>query len=828
MGGALLGVIKFIIGKIRDFGESFVKFVFRKSKNENSKIKYFKSSKDFARFVGVLLFTTLSMYLVYEFLTDNDTFVDSKKAYDTEISRPDTVTTIDEERRDFYNDPLSNVGEIQFQKNADTILEEAQSTQFTKTGVSYDRCSELMEKFRTFNNLTRKEKKELEECLKNPSMFPTLSSDERKALQKALEEQILSDEEKKIIKDLFGEEKSCQEEFNEQSNSDEGKYFLSRLMQDEELNKLAIDLIKNKDLIIDQKLKTELDFSDEEILMFKRLLEKCSTDLLIKMLSDDKVKEALIKVLESSKNLDDALSQEGLTDEARSILEEAAKGDLTLGSDDQAIADGLLGRNKKKKELAEDITKAREMGDEDLEEALLKDLKGEELTDEEQKLIDRFNSDAYDQAYEAYKEGNEDLAEALRKKAKGGKLTKEEIDEINGESPEDKVVTDEEILDQLSRDLNRQKELERQIAEAQAKAARAAAKIDAGIKPDLEDQRLLKALTDLLEEERRLKERIAESDKLIEEALKRQRLAYERLRKTYQITRGDSLVLVDIEERICSTRVKPHKVTKRNRVKKRKKKGYVYNGKNLTRDEILMYEALMNKKKVASLDSDLFKPLGSIKYDNKRVVATRDDNSSSKIDESFLISNSVTKEIKLSKNQKIAAVQLNYINVTKGGATVRTSYKILHDVYDPITKQKVIPQGSIAHGNSGSFDVQTGIMQLATDTVSIGGRDVSLAFDVGSGDNTVGLKGEVYDQNLNKIAGSLIAAFTSGAINAVQTAYIDPFNDSEDIADLMSGATLGGAAEVSNQILQDVANDLQNSPEIYWVPSNIPVILYPR
>lgn len=831
---AIFGIFKAIFKRIRLLMERFFSFLFKKSKDERGKIRFFRSSRNMTRFVTVSVLSAISLYLVYDFLTDDQTYVDTKETYNTEITRPDTVSTVDNERNSNFIDPLDNTEGISLQ-SVDDVLNKAKNTQFTKSGLDFARCSELMEKFKTFNNLTLKEKKELRECLSNPKMFTILNPDERKAFTKALEDQILSEEEKKLIKDLFGSETSCQEEFNNQSSTENGKFFLTKLLQDSQANKIAKELVERKDTILDTMIINKLDLNEEEFRFFKNLLEKCSKELLLKMLSDQKIKDALIKVLESAKNLEDALNQEELSEEEKRILEDLAKGNTTLGTADDAIGNALVGNNKRKKELAKDIIRARELGDEALEEALTDKLLEKDLTDEQKKLLDRFDREKYKEAYDEFKKGNEKISELKRKEALGNKLTPEELKELmtgGNISVENKGLSDQELLDQLAKDLNRKEELDRMIAEAQAKAANAAENVSKGVNLDelsKQDQDYLKQLTDLLEERKRLKDRIAESDKLIAEKLKAQRELYEQLRRTYQITRGNSQVLVSLEEKICSQRVKPLKITKRKRYgKKKKKKPFMFDGRELTADELMMYEALRKQKKIASLDSELFKPLGSIKYGRNKAVTSRVDDASSKIDQSFLINSKIGKTIKLSKNQKIAAVLMTSIHTTKGGATVRTQYRILHDVYDPISKSKVIPAGSIAHGNSGSFDAKTGIMTLGVDSVTIGGKDVSLAFDVGSGDNVIGLKGEIYDQNLQKIAGSLVAAFTAGAINAVQTAYIDPFNQSEDIGDLLSGATLGGAAEVSNQILQDVANDLQNSPEIYWVPSNIPVILFPR
>lgn len=830
MGGAITGFLKLIFKQFRLFFERLMVFIFGKSKNENGKIRFFQNSKSMVRFFTVFSLITVSLYLVYKFVTDKETFVDSRKAYDSEIVRPSTVNTIDDERKSRFIDPLADIKPTQFGGSASSILQNAQDTSFTESGLDFERCSELMNKFRTFNNLTKREKKELEECLKNQDMFSTLTPEERNALIKSLEEQVLSEEEKRLIEELFGEEASCKEEFNEQSTSDEGKFFLSKLLQDDELNLLAIDLIKNKDTLIDSKIKDQLGFSDEEVIFFKNLLEKCSTNLLIKMLSNDKIKNALIKVLESSRGLEEALNQEDLSDEERRILQDKAQGNTTLGTADDAIADALISTDKKKKALAKSIMKAREMGDEEIEDALTKKLLGEDLTDEEKKRIDRFDPELYDEAYNDYKKGDERAAALKSKQAQGGKLTPEEKAELVSDLQVNKEKSFKEIVDQIAKDLNKKDELDRAVQEAQLKAAEAANKVNKGFDLSKADQELLKRLTDLLDERSRLEQRIAENDAIAAAELERKRLEYEKSRKTFKVVRGNSQVLLDIEEKICSTHVKPYQITKRKKKRRaRKKKTYAYDGKKLTSDEIEIYELLKKSKaKVANLNKDLFKSVGSIKYSGQKIVASRVEGNVSKIEQSFLIKNSVGREIKLSRSQKIAAVMTTSIHTTKGGASVRLQYRILHDVYDPVTKTKVIPSGSIAHGPSGSFDAKTGIMQLSSNTVTIGGKDVDLAFDIGSGDATIGLKGEVYDQNFQKIAGSLVAAFTAGAINAVQTAYIDPFNDSDDISDLMSGATLGGLSEVSNQILQDVANDLQNSPEIFWVPSNIPVVLYPK
>ena len=194
----------------------------------------------------------------------------------------------------------------------------------------------------------------------------------------------------------------------------------------------------------------------------------------------------------------------------------------------------------------------------------------------------------------------------------------------------------------------------------------------------------------------------------------------------------------------------------------------------------------------------------------------------------FVSENNNLKPFKLSPDTVIPAILLTEILVSDKGSSQRVRVKILQDIYDPASGKLVIPKNSIAFGQSGSFDPDTGNMQLTLGQVASGKETIDISFAVGSGDLSPGLRGEVRDTRGKLLAGTFITSFTSGALGAIAQNYIAPFQDSDLLGDTLTGAALTGASEIAQRIAEMYAGDLQNAPRLFYVPSSVPVVLIPE
>lgn len=195
----------------------------------------------------------------------------------------------------------------------------------------------------------------------------------------------------------------------------------------------------------------------------------------------------------------------------------------------------------------------------------------------------------------------------------------------------------------------------------------------------------------------------------------------------------------------------------------------------------------------------------------------------------FVFKDSSLKSFELTPDMKIPAVLDSEILISDKGKGQVVRFRIIADVYNPVTNQIVIPKNSIATATTGGFDNDTAIMDITIQKAVIGsGKTVTVNLSVGSADGTMGLKGKVYDTTGKYLAGAFITAFSAGALGWFSQQVVAPFQESTAAGEALTGAGLAGAAEVMTKISEVYAGKLNSAANIFYVKRGVPVVLFPQ
>lgn len=823
-----MGFLSTIVKLIREFFIKIASKFFNAIRDPDSgKIKFLSNPNDLKKFFMVIGIVLSVFFVLYILFRGDVSRIDGVANLQKEMENKTGINAPEQEDlQGNFVDPLAQLKGLNGEETSNRGKVEI---------LPYEECSLLIDRFKSGGELSSDEKIKLQECVDKNVL--QLDANELANLKKLMQEG-LSDSEKQLLKDLFKNEPKCQEEFDRQLKSSESKDFISNLIMNDELNVMLQDILKNKELI-DKLLtnegfaKDKLNLTSQESIFLKRLLENCSPELLTKMLSDPKYRELFKKLLDSAMKVSDALNSSSFPPEEKEIVRAFLNNELGTDTPEEAIAEALLGLDPMKKQLAKDLLNARKIGDEPLSTALTKKIKGEELTPVEQNILDRLDSA---KLAEAARNTDSALSDIYKKMAKGIPLSSDEkkILEAKNKFGENVVRGDgidkEEMLRQLAKDLAEKQssldDLRGQLPKAQLDSSDAAKKIQTGQVLSPDEIAALQRFSDL-------QKQIQDLEKELEERRNELAQIYSGLQSTLDqiaisLQRvGNGQITSDFEFIKCSD-VKPLKLVKTIRKKPIKSVTEYFDadGKPLTPAQITLYEALRKKKDLlAKTENDLLNP-SNVNTSSLNEIAGRTQKSSD-VDSLFFYKGQNLKAFQLSPERPIGGVLLSEILVSdKGGGQV-VRVKIIHDVYDSITNKLVMPKGTIAQGKTGGFDADTGLMNITLDKVFVGGKPITVSFNLASSDMREGLSGEVRDTRGKLLAGTFISAFSSGALSALSQNFIQPLQDSQILSEALTGAGLSGAAEVAAKIAEMYAGDLQNAAKIFYVPANIPVILFP-
>ena len=825
--------------------------VFEKMRDpETGKVK--NMSPENVKRLGITAFAVFIIGIaLYQVFTSSFNFIDGVKDFEAEVDQKLDITAQEiPYRKEINGDPLAKI-----RGDSGDDFGRNRNGQDDSINPDTGECLKLLQKLKSGQTLSQVEKKRLKYCLENNILG--LTPEELELARKLLEDGLLSDEEKRLYNELFGAEPECQKVFEGHMITDVGNQFLQKIIQDSDYNVPLVNLLKNQEalrraIITPNGLKNALKINDEEVAILKSLLENCSPELLIKMLTDPKMKEVLSKLLAEATNdpnfMKGVMDQENLTPSEKDLLRRFMNGQVPIDSPDYEIAQGLLSSDPIKRDLARNILAARDLGRADIADALTKKLQGEELTPEEADLVANLDGEALREAAQAMRDGDEALANALMKTATGEELSdaEKELLGVRGELGDIPTGVDKEALaralaDEIARRQAEMDALKEALARAQAAAREAAERLAKGLPLTPEQQAALQRYADLQKQLADLQKRLQAQRDRLANLLTGMQSTIDQIGIDIQTLYPSGMTVEEAEWTKCKD-IKPLiLVRKAKPVKKtiRRKRGLVGpDGKELTPEQTRIVR-LMRKKRAAELaekerlEKELLNPLGGdqdfLAGQNAALNTQLAQGGANQGGARALIvsENTSLKPFQLAPDLSIPGLLLTRILVTDKGSGQKVRVKVLADVYD-LSGKIVIPRNSIAFGRTGSFDVDTGIMNITLDTVSVGGKPVDVALAMGSADLTPGLKGEVRDTRGKLLLGTFISSFTAGAVGAISQNFIAPFQDSELLSDTLTGAGLQGTAEIAQRIAELYAGDLQNAARVYYAPANIRVILSPE
>lgn len=814
-------------------------FFFEKMRDpETHKIKWL-NPKDLKTILTIVFVVLAAIVIIYQLATSNISFISGNKDYQEELNNKVGINAEEQPAREDLDDPLGNY------KSAKGPDNDGPKDALDPNGpLDYGVCISLLEKLKQATPLNFDERIILKRCL--DSNETNLEPSELALAKLLANSALLSEADRKLLAEAFGSDQSCQAEMNDQIKTPAGNDFVSKVLEDPMVNQSVVKLLQNPEtlrqsVINPEAMRNSLEMTKEEFVIFQSLLEKCDPATLLRLLSDPKYKEVMQKLLKAALEDPEFMKNSGnsLSPEEKALLEKFYRGEIPADSPDYEIAQALIGGDAAKKAMAQDILKARALGDAGLSDALTKKLTGAEMTPEEQALANNYSRDSLAKAYD--NKENPELAAAYLKQAKGIPLTAEELARIRstddlGIDPKD---TDA-LVQALTGDLaNRQSEIDRlrqELADAQLAARTGATKLASGQILSPEEQAALQRFAELTNKIKELEDKQKQRANQISSEAVRLKSQLDRLGKTMRTIYPSGVSGVTADWANCND-ARPFTIIRKKPTGKRKEIYATADGRELTPEQIQLLKAYRVSKATAEEERaknrrDLLNPAAGLM--NNAVAlnsqqAGGDRGAGGGIQSLFLSDSKSLVPFKLSSAASIPAVLLTQILVSDKGQGQKVRVKILADVYDPKTKQIAIPKNSIVYGNSGSsFDMDTGTMNLNLDKVEIGGSVLDISFNVSSADLSPGLKGEVRDTRGKFLAGAFISAFSSGALGALSTNYIAPFRDSTLLSDSLIGTSMQGAAQVAQQIAELYAGDLQNAAKIFYAPAGIKVVLTPN
>lgn len=504
------------------------------------------------------------------------------------------------------------------------------------------------------------------------------------------------------------------------------------------------------------------------------------------------LKENPMGLTDAEKKFAEKMLDPTITDAERKFLGDALAGKLT--PDQLAVAEALAGGDPEKARLA---AQAINSGNPELITALGRQLSNEPLTPEQQALLDTLGA------------GNVSSKDTSTTGAGGvalptGNIPKDLEDTSLSIKERDKEISDLEKQQNLSR--TDAKDLAEKLGEGQALSNQELKTLQ----QISENKKTLETLKKVQADE---KAKLAEQMRKIKEALGRTSATVGQISPTG--------VFIEYEGEDIDCKPKPFVKKK----PKAPKVSYVdFDNRPLKPEEVEFIKLLRKKGKGDDKDitsafiGNLGEPLAVARNGEAQLVD---------VNQLKFFTDQGLKGFELSADLRIAAVLDSEILVSdkQGPAIVRL--KFVQDVYDN-SNVLVIPKNSTAIAQTGSFDADTGIMNISIDKVVVGGKTITTRFTLGSADGSSGLKGQIRDTTGKYLLGAFIPAFAGSALSYFSQSQVQPYLQSTSANQVLTGSALAGSAEVMNRIAELAASKMLNAAKIYWVPRGIPVVLYPQ
>ena len=579
-------------------------------------------------------------------------------------------------------------------------------------------------------------------------------------------------------------------------------------------------------------LSSTVDLADCDNLI-KKLKAGTKLSSTEKTTMDQCLVENKLGLTEEEKKIAQKLNDDKISDKERNLLSKVLDNRAT--EEERAVAKDLASDDPLKSRKAQE---AVDLGDEAIK-ALGKQIEGQPLSEAEQKLVNEIEKNAKNPIEKIADVAKDVIGGSEDTSLKSGDTPKEVL-----ESTKPLVLPNspDEAIKKLAEDIgNRDKladKLEEELGKGQVKNSPIAEKLASGKQLTSGETKSLQDFTKRKQEletlrkiQNQRKEEFAKRAAKIQEALTQSV-------NTVQKTLPSGTFIEYEGTPVNCTTISKVKVKKKTVVAKKEKKEDVLdvNGRPLKPEEVEFiklyrknqYEVAKMKKDALSGPEELSKGLGepvnlATVAGEGGTVAVQDLNTL------FILKDGALKTFELTPDMKIPAILDSEILVSDKGKGTMVRFRTLADVPNPRTNKIEIQKGAILVARTGSFDKDTGKMDISVDKAVLGsGKTVSVNLSVASGDGSMGLSGQIYDTSGKYLTGAFISAFTAGAISFATQQYVAPYQASTNAGTALSGAGLSGAAEVATKISELMVSKLQNAASVFFVPKGIPVVLIPQ
>ena len=587
-------------------------------------------------------------------------------------------------------------------------------------------------------------------------------------------------------------------DFLKKGKKDDGK-ILDDLSNVDAQGNIIPDLSQCLDLI--DKMKRGTVLSTEE----QKTADTC-IDQNIAQLSQEELSQMKALLEENKAKAASGASSVTPPSAMENILRKSLSGDLEDGSLEARIADLV---KQGKLEEAQAAAAALEAKNRELAEAIAKRAEGDALSEREKALLS-----AYDKMM---------VGPAGPQGAPG----------TSGVSGVDGEATARQLAQQIAEREQRLKAMNDELAQNRALAAEAAKKLAEGKDLAEAEKKALEKMAEL----QRQKDAEMAAQKKQQEALAKlmssMRDTMARISATMNQVYPSGITLVNFDEDDCGKKPLAYKKVGKKGVKKAPVGDVVLglDGKPLTPDKIKLLRLYQKNKAMEDKSKlDALKPDNSFVTTGQRLAeASGEEVQRQDVTSLFVFTNKALKEVNLTANMKIPGVLDSMILVSDKGNPQIVRIRILEDVRNPDNNVIVFPKGAIAIAKTSGFDAETGVMDFAVTKVIVGsGKTIEVRLNVGSADGTMGLKGQIRDTRGKYLLGAFITSFTAGALNWFSQQIVQPFQDSTNTGDALTGAGLAGGAEVMTKISEMYAQDLQGAARIYYAPKGVPIVLFPE
>lgn len=191
------------------------------------------------------------------------------------------------------------------------------------------------------------------------------------------------------------------------------------------------------------------------------------------------------------------------------------------------------------------------------------------------------------------------------------------------------------------------------------------------------------------------------------------------------------------------------------------------------------------------------------------------------------------KNYNLPLDLKIPAVVESSIFVSSNdSANRRVIAKILDNVYNPENNDILLPKGSKVVCTTGSFDVNTKLMQVSCSKVRVGKETLDVGFSIVDSTGKAGIPGGVLRTRYKHITAAVLTDFAAGVTEFfsryAQQQMLQNGINNLSLTNSVTGGAFQGLSAGLTKIAETLTQDLQNSPDIFFSPEGIKLILIPN